>query len=315
MRRNFTASLAAIATMSLALAAVIAPSSAAADAPPFAATSVWNAPLAPSAPIGANSAALVTELQRQVTTYGTWINTNQYSTPVYIVPADQPLVYVTLSVFSPTLQTAFASVPLPANAVPARGSDQHLVVWQPSTDSMWEFWKLADTATGWTARWGGAMTSVSTNPGYFPATQGATSTSLPLLGGLMRISELQSGQINHALALAIPETMAGSFVSPAQRTDGNYSGPSAIPEGTRFRIDHSVDLTKLGLPSAALAMAQAVQKYGMIVRDQAGAVDFYGEDPTPTGSNPYPALFHNQYPDTVLAKFPWGSLQVVTPGS
>lgn len=310
--------VAVLATVAIAMTAFIAPQFAAADAPPFASTSVWNTPTAATAPLSPDSAALVTELQRQVTTYGSWINTNQYSTPVYTVPVTQPLVYVTLTVFSPTLQTGFAAVPLPANAVPARGGDAHLVVWQPSTDSMWEFWQMSNKTTGWQARWGGAMTGVSTNPGYFPAPYGATGTSLPLLGGLMRISELQAGQINHALALAIPQAMAGSFVFPAQRADGNYNGPNAIPEGTEFRISPSVDVTKLGLSHVGLIMAQAAQRYGMIVRDQAGAVTFYGEDPTPYGSpNPYTTLFAGKCPDgnNILAKFPWSSLQAVAPGS
>ena len=35
------------------------------------------------------------------------------------------------------------------------------------------------------------------------------------------------------------------------------------------------------------AMAVAAQRYGIVVRDGAGAVTFYAEDPTPTGSNPF----------------------------
>jgi hypothetical protein len=296
-------------------AGVLAPRADAA-APPFAPTSVWNAPLVSTAPLTVNSSALVTELQRQVTTSGTWINTYSYSTPVYTVAATQPLVHVTLDNNAPTLQAGFASVPLPTGAVPAPGSDQHLVVWQPSTDMMWEFWKLHTAIDGWHARWGGVMSGVSTNPGYFPAPFGATGTSLPLLGGLMRISELQAGEIDHALALAIPQSQASTFTFPAGRSDGNYSGANAIPEGTRFRIDPTLDLTKLGLPRVGLIMAQAAQRYGMIVRDQAGAVAFYGEDPGQYGSpNPYGALFAGKYPNQILAKFPWSSVQVVSPGA
>ena len=49
------------------------------------------------------------------------------------------------------------------------------------------------------------------------------------------------------------------------------------------------------------------------VRDTSSAVTFYAEDPTPTGANPYPALFGTGWMDQALAGFPWGRLQVVAP--
>jgi hypothetical protein len=299
--------------LSSAVAALAPAAPAAAAALPFAPSSVWNAPLSSSAPLSASSGALVSELQRQVTAYGSWINTWQYSTPVYTVPATQPAVRVQLDTSYPSLQSDFAAVPLPADARPASGSDAHLTVYQPSSDTLWEFWKLAKLTDGWHARWGGKMTSVSTNPGYFPAPLGATATSLPLLGGLMRISELQAGRIDHALSLAIPAPKAKEFVWPAQRTDGSSTLADAIPEGTRFRLDPNLDVATLGLPPVAAQMALAAQRYGIIVRDRAGAVTFYAEDASPTGTNPYPTLFQGRYPNQVLAKFPWGRLQVVAP--
>jgi hypothetical protein len=156
------------------------------------------------------------------------------------------------------------------------------------------------------------MANASSNPGYFPAPLGATGSSLPLLGGLIRIAELRAGYIDHALAIAIPNVKAGSFVWPAQRTDGNTNSPTAIPEGTRLRLDPTLDVNALGLPAAARTIALAAQRYGIVVRDVSGAVTFYAEDPTPTGSNPYPALFGNRYPDQLLARFPWSRLQVTT---
>jgi hypothetical protein len=289
---------------------VCAPPAAAA---PFAPSSVWNAPLSPTAPVSADSSGLVAELGRQVAGYGPWINTTQYSVPVYTVPSTQPTVNVKLDVTNPTLEQAFSAVPLPADARPAKGSDAHLTVYQPSTDRLWEFWRLAKYADGsWHARWGGAMSSVATNPGYFPNPYGATATSLPLLGGLIRIDELRAGVIPHALALAIPEPKASVFTWPAQRTDGTSTNAAAIPEGTHFRLDPNVNVDALPLLPAGKAIARAAQRYGMIVRDRAGAVTLYAEDPTPTGSNPYPTLFGVRYADQLLKNFPWSRLQVVS---
>jgi hypothetical protein len=305
-------SLAVLVLLTTSAIAFTAPSPALA-ALPFSPTSFWNAPLAGAAPVAPDSATLVAELERQVASAGAWINTYQYSTPVYTVPADQPTVRVQLDNGYPPLQADLESVPLPANASPAAGTDAHLTVYQPSTDTLWELWKAARQADGWHARWGGRMTNVSTSPGYFAAPLGATGSSLPLLGGLMRIDELRAGHIDHALALAIPSAQKSVFTWPAQRTDGTAAAP-ALPEGTRLRIDPGVDVASLGLPDVARQMALAAQRYGIVVRDISGAVTFFGEDPTPSGSNPYPALYgSDRYADKVLAKFPWGRLQVLAP--
>src|SRR6266516_2251974 len=81
------------------LLAIVAAASAAVPAQAaqlFAPDSVWNARLASTAPIAANSPGMVAELQRQVAGAGAWINTRQYSSPVYTVPPSQPVVRVQL---------------------------------------------------------------------------------------------------------------------------------------------------------------------------------------------------------------------------
>jgi hypothetical protein len=290
------------------------PTASAAARRPFERSSVWSTPVAADARVASNSAALVQNLVDQVTADGTWINTWAYSSSIYTVPSRQPRVRVTLDTRMAKLQTAFEAVPLPANAVPASGTDGHLIVWQPSTDRYWEFWKLRREGNGWHARWGGAMSRASTNPGYFPAPFGATGTGLPVFAGLIRVAELRDGRIGHALALGTPRAKAHAFVWPAQRSDGASSLPDAIPEGTRLRIDPRLDLDALGLSPAGLAIARAAQRYGIIVRDQAGVVTFYGEDPARFGPlNPYTEIFGGKYANNVIANFPWRQLQVVAP--
>jgi hypothetical protein len=284
-----------------------------AAARPFAPTSVWNAAVPADAPRAATSSKLVGNLLRQVSTYGSWINTWQYSVPVYTVPAGQPAVHVTLDVAMPELQADFDAVPLPPGAKPAPGTDAHLTVYEPATDTLWDFWKLVHRADGWHARWGGKLTGVSRSPGYWPNGFGATATSLPLLGGLMRASELQAGRIDHALALGLPETKAQTWVWPAQRTDGTSTAADAIPEGTRLRLDPTLDVAALGLPPVTQAMALAAQRYGVVVRDVSGSVSFYGEDPGALPSNPYTSIFGGHDPAQLLARFPWSRLQVLAP--
>lgn len=160
------------------------------------------------------------------------------------------------------------------------------------------------------------MDNVSTNPGYFnhvgqSTNWGATATGLPLLGGLVTLADLSRGYIDHALAMAIPQAEQGVFAWPAQRTDGGYTGGVAIPEGTMFRLDPTVNIASLNLPNIIRMLAQAAQTYGIIVRDQSGSLSLYGQDPTSTGSNPWPAQFGSQGVGAYMAKFPWSHLQAI----
>lgn len=284
---------------------------------PFAPTSFWNARLPADAPLDALSATYVADLQRQVGQYKAWINTSQWSSPVYTVPAGQPTVRVALDPnVSPRLQSAWERVPIPPGAKPAAGGDRTLVVWQPSSDTMWEFWMAEQRIDGWSARWGGRITNLSQSPGHYvdPTNWGATGTSLPMLGGLIRIDELRAGRIDHALAVALPETRADAYSWPAQRTDGQTPLATAIPQGARFRLDPALDLGTLRLDPMVRQMAEAAQRYGLVVRDTAGSVAFYAEDPTPTGWDPYyghRGFFGGRYPSELLAQFPWSRLQAL----
>ncbi|MCW3062880.1 MAG: hypothetical protein JWN32_52 [Solirubrobacterales bacterium] len=278
---------------------------------------VWNAALSPSAALTPDSDSLVATLRYAVQHWGAWINTTAYSAPVYVVPANLATSRVALRNGGPPgMADQLSAVPLPAGTRPADGTDQQLVVYQPSTDTMWEFWQLRWTSTGWVTGYGGRMRPVSTNTGIFPTGFGATVTSLPLLGGMMTINELQAGRIDHALAFAMPYPRAGVFVWPAQRTDGD--GPaSSVPEGTRFRLPANLDIAALNLPPMTAMIAKAVQRYGMILRDKGGSFAFYGQDPrtyTQAGlPDPYTAMYGGLRPDQLLASFPWDKLQAIQP--
>lgn len=288
----------------------------------FADASVWNQPIPPDAQLDPNSPAITAAVRREVESgyrdrRQPTVNTTPFSAPIYTVASRQPNVRVILDQpkgAARRLAERFASVPIPPDAQPAAGSDGHLVVWQPSKDRLWEFWQLRRAADGWHARWGGRLDDMSRGPGHFAgetAGWGATATSLPLLGGLITVAELRRGQIDHVLAVAVPNTRAGLFSAPAQRTDGSSRAPDATPEGARFRLDPAVDVESLGLDPVTLAMARAAQRYGIVVRDTAANIAFYAEDPGPLRLDPYPALFGGRRAGDLLRRFPWEHLQLL----
>jgi hypothetical protein len=297
----------------------------------FSPSGLWNRRVRAAALLDPSSGVLVGALAGEIAVGAgsvggprVTVDTSSYSVPVYTVPAGQPMVSVAFlgGALQPALSAAWSSVPLPADAKPAVGTDGELVVWQPSTDRMWEFWRLVRTGDGWTASWGGAMQHVSSNPGVYgteawPGAKpwwGATASSLALVGGLITLEDLQDGQINHALAMSIPNVRAGVYALPAQRTDGKSSSALSLPEGARLRLDPSLDLAPLHLPRLTLMIAQAAQRYGIYIRDGSPNVGFYGQDPTPTGTNPYigpTGYFQGKSPSQLFGSFPWNHLELL----
>jgi hypothetical protein len=301
----------------------------------FAENSVWNAPLAATAPLDPSSkvrsAAFLAEIRREMkAATGPWIMERTYSTPLYTVGATQPRVKVKLDTgpWGERLQEVYGEgVPIPDNARPAAGTDGHMTVYQPSTDTLWEFWRAKELADGWHANWGGAMRNVSQSPGYYTGSAwegltgrtgwnwGATATSLPVIAGTVTIAELRRGRIDHALALDVPFPCKGWFTWPAQRMDGTSTAPDCMPEGAHLRLDPRLDLSKLDLPPITRKLAEAAQRYGMIVRDGTShATGFFAEDPAPTGSDPYNGpngFYGGKRPNKFLPQFPWAHVQLL----
>jgi hypothetical protein len=304
----------------------------------FSSTSFWNRRVPSHARRARHSAQIVYLLDEEVaaeeqTKTGPNINTARWSVPIYTVPADEPTVKIALVTLKEpstpsaleadrALQSAWNAVPLPPNAQPAEGTDKHLVVWQPSTDRLWEFWRLAQTGGHWQASWGGAMQDVSSNqgvygPGAWPGAQpwwGGSACSLSLAGGLITLEDLELGQINHAVVIGIPQVRAGVYASPAQRDDGTSADPLSLPEGAHLRLDPKLNLAALHLPRLTLMIAEAAQRYGIFVRSAGANVSFYGQDPVPTGTEPYSGpegYFEGHTATQLIADFPWSHLELL----
>jgi hypothetical protein len=296
----------------------------------FSPHSFWNTPLPAEARVDPRSRVLISDLMRyvrreQADRNGPWINATSNGVSIVTVGANQAKVAVRLNHSPDTnLSAAWSAVPLPRWARPSPG-DNDLAVWQPSTDTMWEFFQLHRDGSGWEAEWGGAMRDVTSDPGVYgpgawPAASdedeswwGVTAASFPIVGGAMTYDDLKAGQIDHALAIVYPNVRRRTFVSPAQRDDGWSTDPNALPEGTRLRLDPSLNLAKLQMPPLTRMIAQAAQRYGIIVRDQSPVMAFVQQDPTgdPAFLALSPKLTDGLYASQLLASFPWSHLQVM----
>jgi hypothetical protein len=304
-------------------------------ASPFSSSGWRNQPLPDATAVDADSADMVADLQRQIkegaddlTRPGTWVSTGATAT-IYTVGPGQPKVKVTHTGNDASLQAQWNEVPLPDDAKPSnppwdpktkQWGDANLVVWQPSTDTIWEFFHLRRSDEPprpgqdplkpvWLADYGGRMQNVSAHEGQFenpPGTQfGSSATSIAQLATLARVEEVRRGVAEQkagvglgTLDRAIGVTVTGTqgydgWCWPAHRTDPQHwrRTSAAIPAGTRFRLPHDFDwagwLAAHPMTRYGLMVARTVQKYGMVVSDSGQGVGFGVEDPAPTGSDPF----------------------------
>lgn len=290
----------------------------------FAPNSFWYQPIPKEAPLHPNSTNFVAEFRRQIKAYyGTVsINTTSYACPVYVVGPDVKPVTVTKwdgqknGYKEKRLDDEWRAVPIPDYAMPADGTDAEMCIYQPSTDSLWEFWLTRKVDGQWQACWGGGMRNASKNPGIWENRHGTTATSLPFIGGQLTPEELRKGVIDHAMGIALVDCEHFNVVSwPATRSDGwnPDKKPNRIPEGLRFRLDPEVNVDALPLSPVGKMVARAAQKYGFVVWDKAGAITLRANNPkslTQQGEkDPYPEIFGGKPAWSILQGMPWERLQ------
>ena len=280
------------------------------------------------APLAANSAALAENLSAQVrNNWGGNAATNAYefNTSFYEAAPNTPRVTVGFHNCQSKKQVPgglyngakhFVDVPVPPDALPAKGTDGQMTVYDPAADKLWEFWVMRKDAAGkWEACWGGRIDDVSKNIGQFPFPYGVSASGLATSAGMITIDEARRGKINHAMNLAIIEVRSWEHVSwPANRSDGTSENPNTFMEGQRLRLDPSLDLDKYELTPFARMVAEAAQTYGFIVKDRSGAVAVATQDgrreEARTGSNPWRTLLGTE-PYLAMKNFPWDKVQAL----
>lgn len=233
---------------------------------PFASNSIWNTAIGSGATFESSGGTKTAKLLSG----GTYINSNNgYSISVNIASTSDPTATVSVSSPSNTF-----SHRMPTGATISAGSDGNLdvVVGQ----YLYEYWQVTKNSN----------TSYSANSGYkvdllgSGINTGIRAASFSTLGGLIRATELTNLSITHAIVMAIPTSYAKhGYVWPAASEDWNgstaYSG--TIPLGSLFSIPGTVNLNSLGLTNQGLALARALQDYGVYVGDTSSQVTLYAE--------------------------------------
>lgn len=141
------------------------------------------------------------------------------------------------------------------------GNDQHYLAIDPEQRRAWELIALRRWLWMWEADGGGTWSMDSND---YPT--GATIVArIPLLPGVIRYDEVESGSIDHMILAASPISGRGRFIWPARNSDGVSDDPDAPPMGAWMRLKADADLSGLG-PQAKV-IASAAQRHGVMISD------------------------------------------------
>lgn len=275
----------------------------------FAAGSFWNTKVPTYTNVSAESPALVQDIVRQVNQYGSGFVKDSGASPVY--GAEPGAVTQTVvpwdcgSGIPAGLAAQWQAVPIPFYAVPSGGANPRMIVYQPSSATVWEFGHMRNISGQWQACTGGQIST--TSDGVFTSPYGVSASGLAALAGQMSLQELQAGEVNHVIGLSLPQTNGATW--PATQTNGSVAG--APPMGTRLRLDPSVNVQSLGLNSIGTAIAKAAQTYGFVVWDGGATVSVTGENPSSVTVRGLPDPYNSLGTSGALSGFPWDKLQVL----
>jgi hypothetical protein len=227
---------------------------------PFSASAPVNVPI-PANPKTSASNGRITGLVGDIYAFGN---------PTYIAAPTDPKSSVSCSEPWGTCPFAGHQIPIPANAVPASGSDASMEIIDPVTNLAYEFWQFRGSSGSYSTSWGDVV-NITSNVISSPGNGSATGSNIAAIAGEVRIADIQSGHIDHAITMAIGTTCS-SFVFPATKSDGSGSGSSCLPEGVRVQLDPSINLAGIsGITPFELMVGKALQTYGAYIKDTAGS--------------------------------------------
>jgi len=191
-----------------------------------------------------------------------------YGIPFVSVPQSQPLVPVSFDVAD---ESDPGPYPTPLDAPVEGGGDRHVLTLRQGDCKLFELYAADRQGSGWHA-YSGAVFDLTSNALRPDGWTSADAAGLPMLPGLARRDEADSGTIDHALRITVPTTQK-AYIHPARHYASSNTDPDQPPMGLRLRLKASYDISHLR--GQAHAVAQALKTYGAIVADNAGSPRVY----------------------------------------
>lgn len=258
---------------------------------PFSADSPWNTKIPADAKIDPNSDILMADFAELNPLH---INMAEWSVAVYQVDQKTTPDHYVQALYPNQYGRGFGPrerIPIPDGAAPA-GPDLgtgYIVLEDRKAGTAWEMRQAGQNKDGgWYTGFGATVNlrGDGVSPPWMMAESPLAAASprpsgAPLVAGLIRVDELKAGKIEHALAFGYPLARTGAFVPPASTALGLQNGrahnPFGLPMGARIMLDPDYDIENTLMTPSAKVIARALQEYGAILVDEAGATVLYAE--------------------------------------
>jgi len=162
--------------------------------------------------------------------------------------------------------------PIPDSPLIENNRDQHMVILNLEENRLYEMYHANRNSDG---TWGAGVAVTYNLSDYTLRPQdtvSADAAGLPILPGLIRYEEVDSGAITHALRFAT-NSLQNTYIWPARAAAGSDNSSTSLPpHGQRFRLKSSFNTS--GYSSQEQVVLKALKTYGMIL------ADYNGGDPT-----------------------------------
>ncbi len=219
----------------------------------------WNRDIS-NDPLDPNSANFINSIGGGTNLHPDFGSDPTYGIP-YIVTNGSTMVPVTFNEFGD--QSDPGPYPIPLNTPVEAGSDRHILAVNTSNCKLYELYHATAGGSSWTAG-SGAIFDLNSNALRPDGWTSADAAGLPILPGLVRYDEVQSGVITHALRFTVSITQH-KYIHPATHYASDDTNPNRPPMGLRLRLKASYNLS--GFTGNSLVILTALKKYGMIVAD------------------------------------------------
>lgn len=228
--------------------------------PMFPPDNPWNADIS-AAPIHPRSAAYIESIGADITLHADFGSNPEYGIPFIVAPEGQPPVLVEFVEYGD--ESDPGPYPIPPDAPVEFGSDRHLLALASGECRLYELYHARRAANGWQAG-SGAVFDLSSNALRPDGWTSADAAGLPILPGLVRYDEVESGVIRHALRFTVETTYRG-YIHPATHFASDEVNPTLPPMGLRLRLRADYEIAHF--TGAARVILEAMRRYGLIVAD------------------------------------------------
>jgi|GEM_PF-2177896 len=260
---------------------------------PYHQDSPWNSPISPDIEIYPDSGKIIAEMEKEAKHLRL---VKIYTPPIWVVNsiAMSGMPVRSNKIFDTWDQDkdgwTDSAVPITPEMWGEPTEDGHIIIIDPFLMMAWEMssfrWQqsqetqipTATTFNMWDLKGKGYAKPFG---GQRWHQRGGRGSGFPVLAGIIRPEELQAGEIRHALMFNYSKNRKGKddkeiFIAPpACRSDGDFEGQYYPIEGMRFQLNPALtdtDFDHWGLSKEGKIIAKALQRYGMFLGDNGGAM-------------------------------------------